>query len=189
MFKHFFRPCLVFLCVISLSNTAFAQLEVYAEAAYLRPADEVRAESGATFKGSGSWSVGLDALYGKNQFSPLLGLHLQQMNYTAPYTEGEGRKEKITQLSIPVGLTYHLRPRTTSFNLMLSAAYAPYLTFEPLRSAATESKTFKSSYRFGLTLTLDYVYLGLRWQGYPKGSFGTGDKWTTTNGYVIGVRF
>ncbi|PHI21413.1 hypothetical protein CEQ90_03170 [Lewinellaceae bacterium SD302] len=170
-------------------NQLFAQLEGYAEIAILGVDDEVATDGTAAFAGKTGYGLGLDLLYGKSRISPLLGLHLQTFNYDAD-APGVGN-QRLWHLMVPVGLAYHVAPRTYSFNLMFTAAVAPYFGMDdPTEdNRIVSERNLPLSTRFGLTATLDYLYLGTKFHGFPDGRFGGTNEWSWAGSFLVGVRF
>lgn len=186
LFTFFLFPALL---LWQPKNQLFAQLEGYAEIAILGVGDEEASGDPARFTGKTGFGLGVDVLYGKNRLSPLLGLHLQTFNY------GDSRPEfgdlRLWHLMVPVGVAYHLMPRTYSFNLMFTAAVAPYFGLDdPIENNRIVSERgLIVSPRFGLTATLDYLYLGTKFHGFPDGRFGGVNEWSWAGSFLIGVRF
>lgn len=163
-------------------------LEGYAEFGFWGGTNEVAEPNRDRYDGGGGFSLGADVLVGKKQLSPLVGLHYARFGYersVGPAVE----QLYLQQLTVPLGLAYFLRPRSTSFNLRFSGAYAPYLRINDPETDIVADRDLTSSFRFGTTLTLDYVYLGWRGQWFANGRFGTTDDWLWYHGGVIGIRF
>lgn len=171
--------------LVSLA-TLSAQIEVYAEGGLLWPADEIGEVSNQEFGGASGWTFGGSVHFGRKQWSPFIGLQAQKMNYDFP--DGANRLD-LLHFGIPIGLAYHLRPRSTSFNLMSSLAWSPFFAIDDPVSDITAARGLPSNFQLGLTLTLDYLYLGGRWLFFPDGRFGTQNSWRTTSGLVIGARW
>lgn len=183
---------LLFLSTLLLwqpKKQLFAQFEGYVDIALLGVADENSTENGALFKGKLGWGVGADVLYGKGQLSPLLGLHLQQFNYESNLVDYQDLK--LWQLMVPIGGAYHFFPRTASFNLMATAAFAPYFGLDdpPDTNSIFPERNLAISARLGLTFTLDYLYLGTKLHSLPQGRIGSAEKWSWIGSFLVGVRF
>lgn len=174
------------LLFVSSIATSSAQVEIYADAALVWLSDEVKPISNEVYKGTNGWSLTTKALFGQGQLSPFVGLQAQMMNYNFPSSES---KLDLFHLGFPLGVAYHLRPRSTSFNVMGSLAYCPILLINDPGRGITEDRKIAGNFHLGVTLTLDYLYLGGRWQFFPKGRLGTGEKMSSTSALLLGVRF
>lgn len=181
------RQLLVFYCFVGsllCSPTLFAQVETYAEIGWLKPGDEITNDRTQTFKGETGLSIGADVLFGKSQVSPLVGAHVQLLRYENPLEQLD-----LWQLTLPLGVSYHLLPRTYSFNLMASLAVAPVIGVGAPESSIINDESLKFALRGGVTFTIDYAYFGFKAYALPSGRFGSADGLTWTNSFLAGVRF
>jgi hypothetical protein len=181
--RHFLFNCLFVTSLIS-STALFGQLEAYAELGWLNPADEIANAQSLSFSGQGGFSIGADVLFGKSQLSPLVGAHLQMLRYEAPLNELD-----LWQIMLPIGAAYHLLPRTYSFNLMASLAFAPLIGLDEPEPSIVSDGYLKFAVRGGLTFTIDYVYLGFKTYAIPDSRFGSTGDLSWINSFLVGVRF
>lgn len=184
--KVFFRLSLLIILTCSGFATSLAQIEIYADAALHWPANEISEQSEQEFMATTGWSLTAKALVGRRQLSPFVGIQAQSMSYEQP---ANAENLRLFHLGIPIGLAYHLRERSSSFNLMSTLAWSPMLLFDEPIVGITADRSLPSHFQLGITLTLDYLYIGSRWQFFPDGRFGTQNAWTTANGLFIGVRW